>query len=131
MCRPDAIACARSRAGFVPVVTGPFDLDADDLHGPVRIRLNGGATLRGRIVDGQSGKAGLESFFRLLDPAGKACADVAPLHVARRGAFCVHGIRPGPYRIEFFRPGFRPRVVSVTLEPGMNRPVRVTLHAKP
>ena len=119
------------KPGFVPVVTAPFTLEQDQLHGPLRIRLNGGATLRGRVRDGRSGEAELDAFLRLLDDAGKPCTDVIPLHVARRGAFWIRGVRPGTYRIEFFRPGYRARATRVTLEPGMNPPVRVTLHAEP
>lgn len=116
------------REGFVANRTDPFEVVGDAAVGPIRVRLPGGASLSGVVLDSRRGAARISAFFRLsAQEESRTEQGPALLRLARRGSFRLRGLRPGNYELRFFRPGYRSRTVGLEVKPGVNGPMQVVL----
>jgi hypothetical protein len=115
------------REGFVAKRTDPFEVVGDATVGPIRVRLPGGASLSGVVLDSRRGAARISAFLRLSGQKETVVEGPARLRLARRGSFRLRGLRPGPYELRVFRPGYRSRTVGLEVKPGVNGPMQVVL----
>jgi len=115
------------REGFAAARSSPFEVTGDSVVGPVRLRLLGGASLSGVVLDQRRGASRISAIVRVFPQEASPPHGGARLQLARRGTFRLRGLRPGPHVLRFLRPGYRSRTVRLDVKPGMNGPMQVVL----